>query len=93
MLRPAVWWKKNAPRINSSAATIELAISKTTPTLLTALTSRMLMMLIAAATTIVIVASRTMSPCVGDVQMSLAKTEARATAVAAVPAMNANRAV
>ena len=39
------------------------------------------------------VANSTMSPWVGLVQMSLAKTVASATAVAAVPAMNASSAV
>lgn len=53
----------------------------------------MLMMLISAAAAIATVANSTMSPCVGDFQMSLANTVARATAVAAVPAMKASSAV
>ena len=68
-------------------------ISKNTPVLLTALTALMLMMLISAAAAIASVANSTMSPCVGAVHTSLANTLASATAVAAVPAMNASSAV
>ena len=82
-----------APKNSRAAATTELAISKKTPTLLTALTARMLTMLMIAATAIATPANSTMSPCVGDVQMSLANTVASATAVAAVPAMKASNAV
>jgi len=68
-------------------------ISKNTPVLLTALTARMLTMLMSAAAAIATVANKTMSPWVGAAQMSLAKTLASATAVAAVPAMKASSAV
>ena len=92
--KPASWWKKKmAPKNSRAAATTEPAISKNTPVLLTALTARMLMMLISPATTMASVANSTMSPWVGDFQMSLANTVARATAVAAVPAMKASSAV
>jgi hypothetical protein len=67
-------------------------ISKKTPVLLTALTVRMLMMLMIAATAIATAANSTMSPYVGEDQISLANTVARATAVA-VPAMKASNAV
>ena len=49
-------------------------ISKKTPVLLTALTARMLTMLMIAATAIATAANSTMSPWVGDFQMSLANT-------------------
>src|SRR5579859_3447773 len=62
ILKPARWWKKDKPTSSSSAATTEPTISKNTPTLFTALTSRMLTMLITAAATIAAVASSTMSP-------------------------------
>src|SRR6266702_8672226 len=94
MWKPALWWKKNMePTTSTAAATTEPTISKTTPTLFTALTARMLMILMRAATAITTAASSTMSPWEGDFQISLAKTDARATAVAAVPAMNASSAV
>src|SRR5216683_1330481 len=90
MRKPASWWKKKMVPMNSmAAAPTEPVISKKTPVLLTALTARMLMMLMSAAAAIATLADSTMSPCVGDVQMSLAKTLAKATAVAAVPAMKA----
>ena len=82
-----------APKNSRAAAPTDPVISKKTPVLLTALTARMLMMLMNAATAIATPANSTMSPCVGDFQMSLAKTVARATAVAAVPAMKASIAV
>src|ERR1700746_680969 len=91
MAKPASWWKKKmAPKNSRAAAPTDPVISKKTPVLLTALTARMLMMLISAATAIAIAANSTMSPWVGDRQMSLANTEASATAVAAVPAMKAS---
>src|SRR5580692_1711729 len=94
MWKPASWWKKKiAPKNSNAAATTELAISKKTPMLLTALTARMLMMLMTAATAIATPANSTMSPWVGDAQMSPANTVASATAVAAVPAMKASNAV
>src|SRR5580700_656687 len=78
MWKPASWWKKKmAPKNSSAAANTELAISKKTPTLLTALTARMETMLMIAATAIA----------------TLANTVASATAVAAVPAMKASNAV
>src|SRR5579859_669414 len=92
--KPASWWKKKtAPKKSRAAAPTDPVISKKTPVLLTALTARMLMMLTSAATAIATVAKSTMSPWVGDFQMSLANTLARATAVAAVPAMKASNAV
>src|ERR1700733_15819661 len=94
MWKPASWWKKKmAPKNSSAAAPTDPVISKNTPVLLTALTARMLMMLISPAATMASVASSTMSPWVGVVQMSLANTVASATAVAAVPAMKASSAV
>src|SRR6266568_9090571 len=92
--KPASWWKKKmAPTNSSAAAPTDPVISKKTPVLLTALTARMLMMLMSAATAMATVANSTMSPWVGDFQMSPANTVARATAVAAVPAMKASKAV
>src|ERR1700730_13037375 len=85
--------KKTAPKNSRAAATTDPVISKNTPVLLTALTALMLMMLISPAAAIARVANSTMSPCVGLAQMSLAKTLASATAVAAVPAMKASSAV
>jgi hypothetical protein len=82
-----------APKNSRAAATTDPVISKKTPVLLTALTALMLMMLMMPAATIARVANSTMSPWVGLAQMSLAKTVASATAVAAVPAMNASSAV
>src|ERR1700722_19384970 len=94
MWKPASWWKKKmAPKNSSAAAPMDPVISKKTPVLLTALTDLMLTMLMIPAATIARVANSTMSPWVGDFQMSLANTLARATAVAAVPAMKASRAV
>src|SRR5580692_7727213 len=94
MWKPASWWKKKmAPKNSSAAAITEPLISKKTPMLLTALTALMLTMLISPATAIATVANRTMSPWVGEDQISLANTLASATAVAAVPAMKASRAV
>src|SRR5579859_257069 len=92
--KPASWRKKKmAPKNSRAAAPTDPAISKKTPVLLTALTARMLMILMTAATAIAAVANNTMSPWVGDFQMSLANTLASATAVAAVPAMKASSAV
>src|SRR5712691_70622 len=85
--------KKMAPTNSRAAAPTDPVISKKTPVLLTTLTARMLMMLMRAAAAIAAAANKTMSPCVGDVQMSLANTLASATAVAAVPAMKASSAV
>ena len=82
-----------APKNSRAAAPTDPVISKKTPVLLTALTARMLMMLMSAAAAIATVANSTMSPWVGEFQMSLAKTVASATAVAAVPAMKASIAV
>src|SRR5580692_5586287 len=87
------WKKKMAPKNSRAAATTDPMISKKTPVLLTALTALMLMMLMIPATIMARVANSTMSPWVGLAQMSLAKTVASATAVAAVPAMNASSAV
>ena len=89
------WWKKTpTPSSRSSAATTEPTISKTTPDVVHRadrldaddVDDR-------RQPTMANVASRTMSPCVGDLQMSPANTVASATAVAAVPAMNASSAV
>src|SRR5690348_13166001 len=92
--KPASRWKKKmAPKNSRAAAPTDPVISKKTPLLLTALTARMLMTLISAATAMATVANSTMLPCVGDFQMSLANTVARATAVATVPAMQASSAV
>jgi len=78
MWKPASWWKKKmAPTNNRAAAPMDPVISKKTPMLLTALTALILMMLMSAATTIATLANSTMSPWVGDFQMSLANTLAR----------------
>src|SRR5580704_3035175 len=84
--KPASWWKKKmAPKNSRAAAPMDPVISKKTPVLLTALTALMLTMLMIAAATIARAANSTMSPWVGDFQISLANTLAKATAVAAVP--------
>src|SRR6185437_12377350 len=94
MANPASWWKKNtAPKNSSAAAPTDPVISKKTPVLLTTLTARMLMMLMSPAAAMARVANSTMSPWLGDFQMSPANTLASATAVAAVPAMKASSAV
>src|SRR5580692_4164302 len=81
MWKPASWWKKKmAPKNSRAAAPTDPVISKKTPVLLT------------AATAMATVANSTMSPWVGDFQMSPANTVASATAVAAVPAMKASTA-
>ena len=82
-----------APKNSRAAAPTDPVISKKTPVLLTALTARMLMMLMSPATAMATVANSTMSPWVGDFQMSPANTVASATEVAAVPAMKASSAV
>ena|SRR5437016_4161443 len=94
MWKPASWWKKKmAPKNSRAAAPTDPVISKKTPVLLTALTARMLMMLMSPATAMATVANSTMSPWVGDFQISPANTVASATEVAAVPAMKASSAV